>query len=122
MKTKTPFIVILFFIMALASCASAPQKAPDEDLTEQAFEAISAGDYQKAEALLEVALSINPENPYALLNMGVVYQHTGRIEKAREFYVKVILQDAKEKVLRSNVKGMEGKSLVDIAKENLENL
>jgi len=122
MKTKTPFIVIIFFILVLASCASGPQKAPDEDLTEQAFEAISAGDYQKAEALLEVALSINSENPYALLNMGVVYQNTGRIEKARELYVKVILQDAKEEVRRSNVKGMEGKSLVDIAKENLENL
>ena len=92
------------------------------ELSEQAFEAIAAGDYEKAEAVLEVALSINPENPYALLNLGVVYQNTGRIEKAREQYVRVILMNAEEKVLKSNVPGMEGKSLVDIAKQNLANL
>jgi len=104
------------------SCASSPQESPDMELSEQAFEAIAAGDYEKAEAILEVALSINPENPYALLNLGVVYQNTNRIEKAREQYVKIILLEAEEKVLKSNVKEMEGKSLVDIAKQNLENL
>jgi len=92
------------------------------ELSEQAFEAIAAGDFEKAEAILEVALSINPENPYALLNLGVVYQNTNRVEKAREQYVKVILMEAEEKVMKSNVKDMEGKSIVDIAKQNLENL
>ena len=120
MKIKALCIIIVSFLVV--SCSSTPEKAPDVDLSEQAFEAISAGDYEKAEALLEVALSINPNNPYALLNLGVVYQNTGRIEKAREQYVKIILLDAKEKVARSNVRGMEGKSLVDIAKENLENM
>lgn len=120
MKIKALFTIIL--LLLLVSCSSTPEKAPDVDLSEQAFEAISAGDYEKAEALLEVALSINPDNPYALLNLGVVYQNTGRIEKAREQYVKIILLDAKAKVARSNVRGMEGKSLVDIAKENLENM
>jgi Flp pilus assembly protein TadD len=120
MKIKTLCIIVVSFLVV--SCSSTPEKAPDVDLSEQAFEAISAGDYEKAEALLEVALSINPDNPYALLNLGVVYQNTGRIEKAREQYVKIILLDAKAKVARSNVRGMEGKSLVDIAKENLENM
>ena len=120
MKIKALFIII--FSLLLVSCSSTPEKAPDVDLSDQAFEAISAGDYENVEALLEVALSINPENPYALLNLGVVYQNTGRIEQAREQYVKIILQDAKAPVVRSNVGGMEGKSLVDIAKENLENL
>jgi Flp pilus assembly protein TadD len=92
------------------------------ELSEQAYKAIVAGNYDKAEAILEVALSINPDNPYALLNLGVVYQNTGRIEAAREQYVKVILLDAKKKVMKSNLKEVEGKSLVDIAKQNLENL
>ena len=109
-------------LLMVLSCASSPQKSPDMELSEQAFEAIAAGDYEKAEAILEVALSINPENPYALLNLGVVYQNTGRIEKAREQYVKIILLEAEEKVMKSNVKDMEGKSIVDIAKQNLENL
>ena len=118
MKIKALFTIIL--LLLLVGCSSTPEKAPDVDLSEQAFEAISAGDYEKAEALLEVALSINPDNPYALLNLGVVYQNTGRVENAREQYVKIILLDAKETVVRSNVEGMEGKSLVDIAKENLK--
>ena len=122
MKIKALFIILLSLSFLLISCSSTPEKAPDVDLSEQAFEAISEGNYEQAEALLEVALSINPDNPYAILNLGVVYQRTGRIEKAREQYVKIILQDAKETVVRSNVRGMEGKSLVDIAKENLENL
>ena len=122
MKIKALFIILLSLSFLLISCSSTPEKAPDVDLSEQAFEAISEGNYEQAEALLEVALSINPDNPYAILNLGVVYQNTGRIEKAREQYVKIILQDAKETVVRSNVRGMEGKSLVDIAKDNLENL
>ena len=122
MKIKALFIILLSLSFLLINCSSTPEKAPDVDLSEQAFEAISEGNYEQAEALLEVALSINPDNPYAILNLGVVYQRTGRIEKAREQYVKIILQDAKETVVRSNVRGMEGKSLVDIAKENLENL
>jgi len=119
MKIGTLIIVLS---VLLVSCASTSEKAPDVDLSEQAFDAISAGDFEQAEALLEVALSINPDNPFAILNMGVVYQNTGRIEKAREQYVKVILLNSQETVSRSNVKGMEGKSLVDIAKRNLENL
>ena len=120
MKIKLFFIIILAFL--ISGCSSTPEKEPDVDLADQAFEAIDAKDYVKAEALLEVALSINPDNPYALLNLGVVYQNTGRIEKAREQYVKIILLDPKETVAKRNVKGKEGKSLVDIAKENLENM
>ena len=99
MKKITIMIGILFF--ALISFASAPPAPPDMELSEQAFEALAAGDYEKAEALLDVALSINPDNPYALLNLGVVYHNTGRIEKAREQYVKVILLDPKENVSTS---------------------
>ena len=115
-------IIIVFLFLSVLGCASSPPASPDMELSEQAFEAIAAGDYEKAEAVLEVALSINPENPYALLNLGVVYQNTGRIEKAREQYVRLILMNAKEKAHKSNIEGMEGKSLVDIAKQNLANL
>jgi Flp pilus assembly protein TadD len=120
MKLKMGVIVILSFI--LVACAATSEKAPDVNLSDQAFEAIAAGDYEKAEALLEVALSINPDNPYALLNLGVVYHHTGRIDKAREHYVKVILLNSQETISKSNVEGLEEEKLVDIAKRNLENL
>lgn len=83
---------------------------------------MSKGEYEKAEALLEVALSINPENPYALLNLGVVYQQTGRIEQARDMYVKIVLLNPPDTADESNVPGARGKKIVDIAKENLEHI
>jgi Flp pilus assembly protein TadD len=122
MKTNSRRLAIVLLPILLIGCASTPEKAPDVNLSEQAFQAIAAGDYEEAEALLEVALSINPDNPYALLNLGVVYQQTGRIDQAREQYVKVILLNSQERALSSNVKGLEGEKLVDIAKRNLENL
>ena len=122
MKINLRRFAIVLLTIFLISCASTPEKAPDVNLSEQAFQAIAAGDYEEAEALLEVALSINPDNPYALLNLGVVYQQTGRVDQAREQYVKVILLDSQEKAFASNVKGLEGEKLVDIAKRNLENL
>ena len=57
MKFRILHVVLLSLV--LAGCAGTPEKPPDMNLSDQAFEAIAAGDYEKAEALLEVALSIN---------------------------------------------------------------
>ena len=109
-------------IPLFVGCASGPSKAPDTKLADEAFELITKGDYQQAEARLDVARSINPDNPYVLLNLGVVYQNTGRIEKAREMYVRIILLNPQEIVGDSNVKDAQGEKIVEIAKRNLENL
>jgi len=69
---------------------------------------------------LEEALSLNPDNPYALLNMGVVYHETGRPEKAREMYERVIALQPGEQANLSNIESLEGKNLIEIAKRNLE--
>ena len=85
MRTHVIFLLILILF------ASAPGCTPkDMTLSDQGFRAISAGNYAEAEKHLEQALSENPDNPYALLNMGVVYQNTGRPEKATEMYERVI--------------------------------
>ena len=47
-------------------------------------------DYQSAEKYLAEALALNPENPYALLNKGVVYENTDRKPQAIAMYQKVI--------------------------------
>ena len=111
-------IACIFF----TGCASGPSKAPDTKLADEAYELMLKGDYQQAEARLEVARSINPDNPYVLLNLGVVYQNTGRIDKAREMYVRIILLNPEETAGSSNVEDAEGMKLVDLAKRNLENL
>ena len=91
-------------------------------MADEAFDLILKEDYEQAEATLEVARSINPDNPYVLLNLGVVYQNTGRIEKAREMYVRIILLNPQEVAGGSNVKDAQGQKMVDLAKQNLENL
>ena len=114
--------LLIISCLYFTGCASGPAEAPDVKLADEAYGLILKGDYEQAEATLEVARSINPDNPYVLLNLGVVYQNTGRIEKARELYVRIILLNPQEVSGASNVKEAEGKKLVDIAKQNLENL
>ena len=117
-------VILLLIISCLcfAGCASGPATAPDTELADEAFDLMLKGDYEQAEATLEVAQSINPDNPYVLLNLGVVYQNTGRVEKAREMYVRIILMNPQEIAGDSNVEDVQGKKIVDLAKQNLENL
>ena len=112
---------------AIAGCASLEEDlnqygcgpmSADMKLSDQGFEALSEGNFQEAETYLEEALAVNPLNPYALLNMGVVYQNTGRLEKARLMYIKVMAQNPEAMAVRSNVDGYVGKSLGEIAEEN----
>ncbi len=113
-KHKVPCFAAIVILM-LAGCAGR-----DAKLSSQALEKIAAGNYEQAEADLQRALSINPNNPYALLNLGVVYHNTERPEKAREMYEKVVALKPKQRAVTSNQEGMAGQSLVDIAKRNLE--
>ena len=92
----------------------------DVVLSNRGFEEISKGHYGEAETHLEEALLLNPNNPYALLNIGVVYHETGRLEKAREMYERVIALQPGEQANLSNVESQEGKNLLEIAKRNLE--
>lgn len=109
-------------VLFLLACASSPQVSQDDYLANKGFEELLKGNYRQAEANFEVALSINPDNAYALLNLGVVYQNTGRIGKAREMYEKVIELDPNEVAAEYSKEGYEGKSLVEIAKTNLRSL
>ena len=112
---------VLFLILAvglvLMSCAG-----NDMVLSNQGFEALSKGNYLEAGEKFQEALSVNPYNPYALLNMGVVYQMTGQPEKARRMYERVIALQPQEKAKVSTVESFSGRTLTEIAKANLETL
>jgi len=101
----------------LVGCATLRE---DMKLSNQGLDQISKGNYQEAEKYLERALSINPNNPYAILNMGVVYHNTGRKGQARELYNKVISLSKMENAQQSNEEWAVGKDLIEIAKKNLE--
>ena len=115
MRVSRWLVLLTLSIAGLVGCAT-----QDMELSNEGFQAISGKNYGQAETSLEKALSINPDNPYALLNMGVVYQETGRLSKARQMYEKVIALQPKEVAEESNTGSFAGKGLADIARENLK--
>ena len=117
MKKHNWFMPVLVFVVLFGACASTLTE--DDRLSEQGFQELSVRNYQEAERLLGEALSLNPYNPHALLNMGVVYQNTGRMEKAREMYEKVVILALEDTDTVSKRSSAVDKSLVDLAKENL---
>lgn len=112
-------ILVILLIFTACSSVGSNQEA---ELVENGYTAMSGGDYYTAEYLLNQALLINDKNPYALLNLGVIYQETKRFDKAREFYQSVIDLNPRQAAAASNVKGYTGKNLADIAKANLKSL
>jgi tetratricopeptide (TPR) repeat protein len=117
MKKHNWFMPVLVFVVLLGACASTLTE--DDRLSEQGFQELSVRNYQEAERFLSEALSLNPYNPHALLNMGIVYQNTGRMEKAREMYEKVVILALEDADTASNRDLAVEKSLVESAKENL---
>jgi len=99
-------------------------RSEDMRLSNRALQEIKRGNYRDAEKLLDKALSKNPDNRYAILNMGVVYFNTDRRGQARDMFNKVIAKseekENKEKAQDSNENWALGKELADIAKRNLE--
>jgi general secretion pathway protein D len=103
----------------VAGCVTFLQ-SEDMRLSNKGLKEVKKGNFQEAEKYLQKALSIKPDNPYAILNMGIVYYNTDRKEQARENFNKVISIAEKEKAQDSNENWAVGKELVEIAKRNLE--
>lgn len=117
-------IGILLVCTAIACSSTPPQSSePNEtDLIRDGYAALTAEDYATAENLLRQALAMNHLNPYTLLNLGVVYQQTGRYEDARRTYQTLIDLNPTQTAVTTSVKGYAGRSLVDIAMINMSKL
>ena len=118
-------LLTILLVGSMSACSgmkSEPSGDKEADLVENGYVALSAGDYRTAENLLERALSINAENPYTWLNLGVVYQDTQRYDDARRAYQTVIRLNPSQTAKASNAEAYTGKSLADIARINLANL
>jgi len=70
-------------------------------------------------AMLAAALDDDPGNPYALLNLGVIYQKQGRLQDARGMYRRVI--DSRSSAVAGQATAEEevGRRLTTIAEANL---
>ncbi|MCI5133242.1 MAG: tetratricopeptide repeat protein, partial [Candidatus Electrothrix sp. EH2] len=81
--------------------AKALQLEPDQ---ENAFTFIDLGfaklqqkNYPEAKEYFLQALKIQPENPYALINMGIIYEHEKQFRKAEKSYRQVLdLADSRQ--------------------------
>ncbi len=91
-------------------------------LCDLGYRRLQAKDYDKAKEYYEEALAVNPDNPYAILNMGVIYQEKGDIDKAIDMYNRIISLNPVERAIRSTDSTQKGKTLADIARDNLSKI
>jgi Flp pilus assembly protein TadD len=109
----------MLLVFSACTFSSQDELPYDMTLTNEGYQEMLDQNYEKAEAFFDLALSVNPENPYALLNLGVVYHNTGRIEQAKQMYRKVIDLKPTLKAKNSTNNDFKGKTLSEIAKKNL---
>ncbi len=114
----TRLLPALAVLCVFSACATAPPPR-DRVLSNRAFDALQAEDYEKARDLLTEALAINPQNAFAWLNLGVAHQKLEAYDEARKCYLKVVEHAWDEK---GSNKEADGRSLVRMARDNLEKM
>jgi len=122
--SRARIFAVVGLVLALGGCGYDP--ATDEAAAQLAyrrgFEALNAGDWLKAQQYLIQAKQAFPEDPYVLLNLGVVSQRLGRFDEARRYFQQVVdlaPDDVPEHVTDPN---LAGRSLEDLARMALATL
>jgi len=87
-------------------------------LTDLGFAKLEKNEYERAREYFQQALKIDPENPYALINLGVVCEREGDVTGARKLYDKVL----QIKVDQEIGNGDGNASIRQVARDNLEQL
>ena len=118
---KGVFVIPLLVGVAIliSACTTLPR---DQALSGLGADALEMRDYAAAEGHLLEALSLNPANEYALLNLGVVYHDTGRAELARRTYGEIIRLKRTERAARTVARIGVGPRPEELARENLTDL
>ncbi|MDX1763258.1 MAG: tetratricopeptide repeat protein [bacterium] len=95
--TKSLLVLILVAVAVSGplSCASVPQKKPDNIRSAEAYyqlglEQMSSGNQQGALLEFRKAEATNPDDPRVYNAMGLVYAGLGRTDKAEEAYQKAL--------------------------------
>lgn len=134
--------LILAAAAVVAACSTQPEQraidrtcnASDQELTYKSqrallgagYKAMQADQLQCAQRLLESARAMDPKDPYALLNLGVLHHRAGRKAEARQAYQGVIdlekgqtAPQVEKAVVASNDSAI-SKTPAQIAKSNLD--
>ncbi len=91
-------------------------------LTSTGYDKLIADKVAEAKDYFLEALEIDPKNAFALMNMGVVYEKEGDLEKALDMYRTVVDLDSREIATKSSDPDKNGMTLVEIARENIERI
>ncbi len=108
-------------VLLVGGCGQGPTTAA-QLAYRRGFEAIGAGDWPKAREELLQAKQVFPKDASVLLNLGVVAQHLGRFDEARDYYQQVIDLAPDAVPLSVSVPAAAGKSLVDLARDDMASL
>ena len=98
MRHASSSLAITLGLCALSSVATAQEapQAPQADavlLFEQSADAYRAGRFSQAASLLEEAYAIWPD-PVLVYNLGRAYEGAGRLDEARDAYVRYLASGA----------------------------
>lgn len=59
-------------------------------LADMGFAKLQNKEFSKAKAFFDQAMKIDPENPYVLINLGIIYEHDGKNKEAAAKYQQVL--------------------------------
>lgn len=91
-------------------------------LTERGFAKLLDNKLREAREYFEEALGYDSQNPYTLLNIGVVSERERKYKEAFEYYQKVITTGTKATAVEASDPDKQGLPLIRIARENIERL
>ncbi len=91
-------------------------------LNDLGFEKMQKSKYPQAKEFFLKALENDPGNPFAMLNLGVVYEREGNAAEAVRMYQAVIATGTTKVAVVASESGHNGKPLLQIARENIEKL
>ncbi len=92
-------------------------------LSDLGFQKLQEENYPQASEFFKKALEVNPDSPYALMNLGTICERQGDIKGALDYYQKVIdtpLNTAEEGDTEG--RGLKKNPLTQICKKNIKRL
>lgn len=91
-------LVMILVALLLTACANSPTMSPTTEsqdkarlLIAKAYERMVEKNDDAAERILQEAFVIDPENPWVLINLGVIHQRRGASDLARMEYEKALV-------------------------------
>ncbi len=88
-------------------------------LTKKGYESLQAGELNNAKMLFQKSLEVDGGNPFAILNMAVIYEKEGKTDSAVKMYQTLVDSGTAAVANQASDPEKSGMPLVEIAKESI---